>query len=107
MRFAPDTLDIAPKQLTMASWDGSEVARFEPKLAAEHPDWVGLDCGCCGGIEWSAVAEPVECRDCNARGIRWVHVPTGTVAEWPGGYLLGGKAGDHEMVEARRTLAKP
>lgn len=90
----------------MASWNGSEVVYFKPKLVPEHPDWVGLDCGCCGGFEWSAVAEAVECRDCNARGIRWVHVPTGTVAEWPGGPLLG-RAGKHELAAARRAQEAP
>lgn len=76
----------------MASWNGTEVVGWKPEPIPEYPGWWRTDCGCCNGIQWSAGTEPIECHDCFATGVRCVHLATGTLAVYPGGALLGGRA---------------
>lgn len=90
----------------MASWNGYEVVRHPPEMIEGYPDWRVLDCGCCNGLAWSVGTEPIECSDCRGGGRLCVHLPTRTVALYPGGPLCGWKASDRMMNEARSALPK-
>lgn len=39
---------------------------------------------------------PEECEDCNGSGVQWVHRRTGTIAQYPGGPLMGRHAAKGE-----------
>ena len=74
----------------MSHWDGKQMHRWPSQPVEGYPEWERVDCGCCAGLEWSVAASyPRECDDCMGTGWRCVHKPTGTVALYPGGPLLG------------------
>lgn len=72
----------------MAGWIGTEFVYWKPEPIPGYPTWEDRDCGCCGGISWGG-EYPAECSRCKGRGSIAVHLPSGTVAEYPGGPLLG------------------
>jgi len=74
----------------MSAWDSKNgvVVRWKPERIEGYENWWTVDCGCCNGICWGG-EEPIECRFCMGRGTICVHRPSGTLAEWPGGPLLG------------------
>lgn len=88
----------------MSSWDGTQILRWAPVRRTDYPEWADTDCGCCNGIEWSTGYEARECRDCMGTGVRCVHLPSGTVALFPGGPLLGARL-DADALERVRSAA--
>lgn len=77
----------------MSHWDSAAgvIVRWPTESVEGYPNWESFDCGCCAGIEWGG-DYPNECRRC-AGGRVCRHVPTGTLALWPGGPLAGRTAG--------------
>jgi hypothetical protein len=71
----------------MSHWDHKQgkVIRWEPRQVEDYPDWWATDCGCSGGLQWGDPG-PRECPSCN-NGWRYIHLPSRTVAAWPGGPL--------------------
>ena len=50
--------------------------------------WLKIDCTCCAGIEWGG-DYPRECRTCGGSGQIFLHVKSGSFAQWPGGPFCG------------------
>ena len=88
----------------MSGWNGTDVVRYPPRTADGYPGWVFGDCGCCNGIQWGG-EEPRECDLCWATGWRCIHIPSRSIAVYPGGPFLGGHADDYELDEARKATA--
>jgi hypothetical protein len=74
----------------MAYWDSQtgKIVESKPTPIAGYPGWVEIDCGCCSGLQWGG-EQPMECDLCCGRGYYAKHLATGTLAEYPGGRLLG------------------
>jgi len=72
----------------MAYWDGKRIVYLPDVTSPEYPHWIIRDCGCCGGRLWG-YDTPITCPRCRGSGDIWVHVPTGTIALYPGGPLVG------------------
>lgn len=74
----------------MSHWDSEAqvIVRWPTEEIPGYPDWERRDCGCCAGVEWGG-EYPQECDRCFGNGSICVHLPTGTLAVWPGGPLLG------------------
>ena len=74
----------------MAYWDStiSKIIHYPPEDVAGCPGWQVLDCGCCGGLQWGGDS-PRECRDCGGSGTIFLHVKSGTYADYPGGPFRG------------------
>lgn len=68
----------------MSYWDGKAIIEYPAEPYFNHPGWLRIDCGCCNGIEWGG-NYPVECKRCGGGGFLAKHIPTGVVAEYPGG----------------------
>lgn len=51
----------------------------------DYPEWERVDCHCCAGLTWHT---GYDCPYC-AGGFYAHHKPSGTLAQWPGGPLLG------------------
>ena len=84
------------------SSDTFEAAQDATKRGTRLPDkptWAVSGCGCCHGLEWGG-EEPRECRDCGGSGGVYVHLPTGSVALWPGGPFNGDRRPDLEVQDA-------
>lgn len=62
---------------------------FSPRPCPLYPNWQEEDCECCGGLEWSTGYEPRECDNCAGNGRIFRHIPSGVLAQWPGGPFLG------------------
>lgn len=73
--------------------DTGKIVTFAPERDSHYPGWWRTDCGCCGGIQWGGES-PRDCWECKGAGVRWLHKATGTVAEYPGGPLLGRLSAD-------------
>ena len=84
----------------MSYWDdrAQTIVDFPDRPIEGYPGWVTRDCGCCNGLEWSRET-PEECLDCAGSGFFALHVETGTMAEYPGGRLLGRLAKQEETME--------
>ena len=50
--------------------------------------WKQISCGCCAGLMWGG-EYPRECKRCGGLGSLFLHLSSGTLAEYPGGPLLG------------------
>lgn len=90
----------------MSYWDSAkqEVVRFTPHPSEEYPGWWVLDCGCCGGLEWSAGFEPIPCSQCNESGTIALHVASNQTAVYPGGPFRGPPSkADLKAVDRART----
>lgn len=61
-------------------------------------NWAVSGCGCCAGIQWGG-DEPRECLDCGGGGMVFVHIPTGTVAQYPGGPFNGDRRPNLKIKE--------
>lgn len=72
----------------MSGWVDGKIVEYPDKAIDEHPGWVWRDCGCCAGTQWGG-EEPRECDNCVGQGQYAVHLKSGTMAEYPGGPLLG------------------
>lgn len=72
----------------MAHWDGRQIVRLEPEIVEGYPGWMRIDCGCCNGIQWGG-EYPIECRTCGGSGVIFRHKKSGTLAQYPGGKMLG------------------
>ena len=74
----------------MSSWNSTEqkIVDFEPRPFPDHPGWIQVDCGCCGGIMWGG-EYPVECRRCKGGGVVALHKKSKRIALYPGGQFLG------------------
>ena len=81
----------------MSHWDHKQgvVVKYAPKPVEGYPNWWAVDCGCSSGLQWGGDG-PRECEFC-MNGWRYIHLPTRTVAAYPGGPLLGAKASDYEL----------
>jgi hypothetical protein len=80
----------------MAHWDSKKgrIIYWPDKPSEEWPGWDELDCGCCGGIQWSG-DYPKECDRCGGGGTLFRHRKSGALADYPGGPFRG--------KETRRT----
>ena len=74
----------------MSYWDSTtqKIISFPPKVFEYNPNWIEVDCGCCGGLQWGGES-PRECNTCDGTGCYFVHLISGVMAEYPGGRLLG------------------
>lgn len=79
----------------MAYWDGSQVIGFEPTFSRTWMGWIEADHGCCNGIKWGG-EYPREC-EC-AAGVMYVHIESGTIAQYPGGPLMGARLKGAELA---------
>lgn len=78
----------------MSYWDNKhqKIVEREPVPYPGAPGWLDIDCHCCNGIQWGG-EEPIECRDCGGSGHYAKHIKTGTLAQYPGGPLIGKDGG--------------
>jgi len=74
----------------MAFYDYREnkIIPYESQECPKYPDWIQIDCGCSGGLEWGT-EEPTECSRCNGSGMIWKHKKSGVLAQYPGGPFIG------------------
>ena len=72
----------------MSYWDGKKIISIPTKICEEYPNWLEIDCGCSGGLQWGG-EEPIECRTCGGTGRYFVHIKSRVIAIYPGGPLLG------------------
>jgi len=72
----------------MSHWDGEKVISWPAERCEQYPAWIKEDCGCCAGIQWGGEF-PRECDECAGNGFIYRHESTGTLAQYPGGPLLG------------------
>lgn len=74
----------------MSFWDSrtQQVITYPDHPWPGYPGWIRRDCHCCAGIRWGGES-PVPCDSCHGLGSYAVHRPTGTIALYPGGPLLG------------------
>lgn len=69
------------------------------KLTKSTSNWVQESCGNCRGFgiveSWNGIdADVVDCDGCGGAGYIFLHVPSGTYADYPGGPLRGSKYGN-------------
>ena len=87
----------------MSYWDSKkgEIIRYPPTVCEWRSHWFRLDCGCCGGLEWGGES-PVECRRCKGGGELYLHLPSGVLAQYPGGPFCG--VATAEELDAAKSL---
>ena len=86
----------------MSRWINGQIVGWSDIPLLGSPGWVKRDCGCCNGISWGG-SEPVECSDCRGVGAIAVHLASGTLAEYPGGPLLGRLAAQNWHPDTQTT----
>lgn len=59
-----------------------------------HPGWRSESCYMCRGCGYRGIDAVMTCSTCKGNGGWWKHCSTGTLAEWPGGPLIGKDAPD-------------
>ena len=64
----------------------------------DHPNWVYYNCGCCAGIEWGGDS-PRDCKRCGGSGTLSLHLPSGRIADYPGGPFRGSLTKE-EIIDA-------
>lgn len=89
----------------MAHWNSKTgtVVRWPAVRDDQYPGWLRIDCGCCNGYAWGGT-DPSECWDCSGSGWLSVHAETGTLALYPGGPLVGGRATEAQLRHHLREV---
>jgi hypothetical protein len=72
----------------MSYWNSREQRIIEIPPEKHSENWIRFDCGCSGGLRWGG-EYPVECYDCEGWGFLYLHVPSGSLAVYPGGRFVG------------------
>lgn len=76
----------------------NQVIRYPPKRCENYPDWLEVDCGCSGGLQWGGES-PRECPYCDEVGFIFVNIKSGRIKKcWPGG-PFGGSMTKTELNE--------
>lgn len=74
----------------MAYYDNknNKIIYGKPTKIKNYKDWVWIDCGCCGGLQWGGYS-PRECDKCEGNGSLAWHKKSGVLALYPGGKFKG------------------